>query len=91
MTTSIGSGGSDEARFTLRISKVTSMIIFTRKATVTFTGTYRDLETSYRNVLVYNLLLGWWGIPFGVIWTPIVLAQNRAAFKKLRELAAGKA
>ena len=90
MGMSTGGPAQEDVRFTLRISKVTSAIIITHKATVTLTGTYADLEVGYSKVLVHNLLLGWWGIPFGLIWTPMALVRNKNALAKLREMAAGR-
>jgi hypothetical protein len=74
-------------RYHLRISKVTSVLRFTTRRFTTYTGTYEQLEAAYKKVRVYNLLCGWWGVPFGVIWTPMALARNAAALKKLKALA----
>jgi hypothetical protein len=40
-------------------------------------------------VLVHNLCLGWWGFPFGLIWTPVALVQNARARSKLSGLITG--
>ncbi|MCL4422563.1 MAG: hypothetical protein M1115_05255 [Actinobacteria bacterium] len=68
--------------------KVTSVVIYTNRSRVVFTGTMPVLEAAYRKVLWHNLLAGWWGIPFGLIWTPLSLLKNRAALRKLRQQAA---
>jgi hypothetical protein len=36
----------------------------------------------------HTLLLGWWGIPFGLIWTPMALARNAKVMRQVRDLAA---
>jgi hypothetical protein len=66
---------------------VTSVVVLTTRCSTTYTGTYAQLRKSYRNVVIYNVLLGWWGIPFGLIWTPMTLARNAGALRKLKQLA----
>ena len=78
---------SASGRYRLRLSKVTSFLIMTQRRTVTLTGTFEELEAAYNKARTHNLLAGWWGIPFGLIWTPIVLSRNAHAFKQLRQLA----
>lgn len=77
----------DTGVYRLTISKVTSMLVLTTRRSTTYTGTYDQLRKAYRNVLTYNLLLGWWGFPFGLIWTPMSLARNAGAMRKLKRLA----
>jgi hypothetical protein len=64
------------------------MLILTRRSARVYEGTLAELERTYRGLLVHNLLLGWWGLPFGLIWTPIWLTRNRAARRALRASAA---
>ena len=73
--------------FHLTITQVTSFLIVTQRKTRQFTGTYAQLQERYRKVLVHNLLFGWWGIPFGLIGTPLALSRNAKALKQLRQLA----
>jgi hypothetical protein len=75
------------ARFQLRITRVTSVVVMTHRKSSSFQGTYEQLEAAYKKVRLHNLLLGWWGIPFGLVWTPLTLFRNAQAFKKLRYLA----
>jgi hypothetical protein len=70
------------------LTKVNSFIIITRRRTATYKGTLDQLEGIARGVRAHNLLLGWWGIPAGLIWTPMALARNAKAMRELRELAA---
>jgi hypothetical protein len=49
------------------------------------TGTVAALEAAHRRILQHNLTLGWWGVPFGVVWTPASL-RNRRALAALRAL-----
>ena len=72
------------------LTKVTSVIIMTQWRRATYTGTLEQLETTARGVRTHNLLAGWWGIPFGLIRTPMALASNAKAMRQVRELAAGK-
>ncbi|MGA2470987.1 MAG: hypothetical protein ABSG64_09885 [Solirubrobacteraceae bacterium] len=66
---------------------MTGMVVLAQRRTRTYTGSLADLERTYARVLTHNLLLGWWGIPFAIIWTPIALVGNRKALTALRELA----
>ena len=75
--------------FELTITQVTSYLIFTSRKTLTTVGTLEELGPFYRKVLTHNLLAGWWGFPFGIVWTIMHLAGNRKAMAHLRELAAG--
>lgn len=74
--------------YSLRITAVTSFLIMTQRRTKAMTGDIPQLEAFYRKVLTHNLILGWWGLPFGLIWTPMVMSRNKAALKKLHRLQA---
>ncbi|MDA8185122.1 MAG: hypothetical protein M0035_11985 [Actinomycetota bacterium] len=74
--------------FKLVLLQVTSIVIYTRRSQLTFTGTLPALEAAYRTVLRHNLLAGWWGFPFGIVWTPLALLRNRTTMRKLRQLGA---
>ena len=52
------------------------MLIFTQQRRTSYTGTLQQLEASAKSAMIHNLLLGWWGIPFGLIWTPMALARQ---------------
>jgi hypothetical protein len=82
--------GADTGIRAYRVSftRVTSVVVMTHKRRTVYTGTIDQLERTARSVLAYNLLLGWWGIPFGLIWTPMALASNAKALKQVRALAA---
>jgi hypothetical protein len=73
-------------RYTLRISEITSVIIMSFRKVRTMTGSPEEIEAFYRRVNTHNLLLGWWGFPFGIIWTPMVLSKNHKALEKFRGL-----
>jgi hypothetical protein len=77
-------------RYRVRLTKVTSFVIMTQQRHTIYTGTVQQLEESARSVRMHNLTLGWWGIPAGLIWTPIALARNAKVMKKLRALASGQ-
>jgi hypothetical protein len=77
-------------RFRVSLTKVTSMVILTQQRRTVYTGTLDQLEKAAKTAMVHNLTLGWWGIPFGLIFTPIALARNAGTMKKIRALAAGR-
>ena len=74
--------------YRVRLTKVSSYLIVTQQRHTTYTGTLEQLEESARSVSRHNLLLGWWGIPFGLIWTPMALMRNGKAMGQVRALAA---
>jgi hypothetical protein len=74
--------------YRVRLTKVSSFIIMTQQRHTTYTGTVEQLEAAARSVRTQNLLLGWWGIPFGLIWTPMALSRNAKAMRQVHELAA---
>lgn len=83
---SVQPGATYRATFT----KVTSVIIFTQQRRTVHTGTVEQLQAVARSTLIYNLLLGWWGFPFGLIWTPMALARNAKSMRQVRALASGQ-
>src|ERR1700683_881554 len=72
--------------FRVSLTKVTSMVILTQQRRAVHTGTLEQLEKAARAAMIHNLTLGWWGIPFGLVWTPIALARNAGNMKKIREI-----
>jgi len=68
------------------LTKVTSFIIISQRRTATYKGTLDQMEGIASGVRTHNLLLGWWGIPAGLIWTPMALARNAKAMRQLRDL-----
>ncbi len=76
------------AAYRVRLTKVSSFLVVTQRRTATYSGTMDQLEGFARSARTHTLLLGWWGIPFGLIWTPIALARNARAMRQLRDLAA---
>jgi hypothetical protein len=89
VSTDAGSEQSGGTRtFRLTITQVSSYLIITQKKTKSFVGSIDELEANYRKVLTHNLTMGWWGIPFGLIWTPLTISRNAKALKQLRALAA---
>jgi hypothetical protein len=85
--------GAQQARqrgtvYQVPLTKVNGFVVITQRRTVTYKGTLDQLEGVARGVRAHNLLLGWLGIPAGLIWTPMALAGNTKAMRQLRELAA---
>lgn len=73
--------------FTLTLVQVTSMLVVSqRRRPAVSARTFEELQGFYRKVLTHNLLLGWWGFPFGLVWTPSALIANRRALARLRGL-----
>jgi hypothetical protein len=77
-------------RYRVRLTKVSSFVIMTQRRSTVYTGTLQQLENSARSVRTHNLILGWWGVPFGLVWTPMALTRNNKAMQKLRALASGQ-
>ena len=77
---------SADAVYRVRLTKVSSFLVVTQRRAATYSGTLDQLEGIARGARTHNLLLGWWGIPFGVIWTPMALAQNAKAMHRIRDL-----
>jgi hypothetical protein len=77
---------SADAVYQVRLTKVSSFLVVTQRRAATYRGTLGQLEGIARGARTHNLLLGWWGVPFGVIWTPIALARNAKAMQRLRDL-----
>jgi hypothetical protein len=74
--------------YRVRLTKVSSFILLTQQRHATYTGTLEQLESAARSVRTHNLLLGWWGLPFGLIWTARALSRNAKAIEQARSLAA---
>ena len=77
-----------EPQYRLTVTQVTSYLFVTTRKTLSFVGTPDELKRQYRKVRFHNLMLGWWGIPAGFIWTPRSLARNAKALQQLDRLAA---
>jgi hypothetical protein len=79
-----------EARYRIAFTKVTSMLLLTQQRTRPVSGTLAELEKAYTDAQSHTLLYGWWGIPFGLIFTPWALWKNAKRMKSVRELAAAR-
>ena len=77
---------SADAIYRVRLTKVSSFLVVTQRRAATYSGTLDQLEGIARGARTHNLLLGWWGVPFGVVWTPMALARNAKAMQRLRNL-----
>jgi hypothetical protein len=67
---------------------VSSFVVVTQQRHTVYTGTLEQLESAARSVRTHNLLLGWWGFPFGLVWTLRALSRNAKAIGQARSLAA---
>jgi len=72
--------------YRLLLTEVTSVLVVTRRRSRIFGGSPEELDEAYRRVRRHNLLLGWWGFPFGVVWTALNLWRNRRRHAALRRL-----
>jgi hypothetical protein len=79
-----------EGRYRIAFTKVTSMILLTQQRTRPVNGTLPEIEKAYTDAQSHTLLYGWWGIPFGLIFTPLALWKNAKRMKSVRELAAAR-
>jgi hypothetical protein len=64
------------------------MLYFTRRNVRASAGSLEELQAFARKIRNHNLLCGWWGLPFGLVYTPMALRANGRALKQLRDLAA---
>ncbi|WP_295802081.1 hypothetical protein [Mucilaginibacter sp.] len=58
------------------VSNVMSFIVFTHQSKEVKIACPRCLNKQNNNAMVKTALLGWWGIPFGLIRTPAALMFN---------------
>jgi hypothetical protein len=75
----------------LTLLRVTSVILFSQRSRVTKSGSPDELSAFYKSVFWHNVTLGWWGLPFGLIYTIGSLSQNSKARQKIRALQASGA
>ncbi len=57
-------------------SQVMSFIIFTHWSKKIKIGCPDCLDKANNNALVTSIFLGWWGLPWGIIRTPIAIGRN---------------
>jgi hypothetical protein len=74
--------------YRIPLSTVTSYVIVSQRKRAMHVGTVAELEAAYRKAQRHTLLFGWWGFPFGLGWTPLVLHRNKKAFNSLLDLVA---
>jgi hypothetical protein len=75
-----------QGSYRLLLTEVTGMLVVTQRRSRVFGGSPEELDAAYRRVRRHNLLLGWWGFPFGVPWTTVNLWRNRRRHAALRRL-----
>lgn len=72
--------------YRVALTKVTSFVIMSQMRRSIYSGTLEQCEAAARTVMWHNVLLGWWGIPAGLWWTPVTLVRNAKAMRNLRSL-----
>lgn len=71
--------------------KVTSVVFLSQRSGVSVRGGLQEHAAAYKSCQVHTSLAGWWSI-FGLLWTPMVLMQNKKTFRSVETLlASGKA
>src|SRR4051794_31929457 len=75
--------------FRITLTRVTSFVVMTQQRRVVHTGTVEELEAAYKSAQLHCATVGWWGIPFGLVWTTMALFRNAKNMKAIRALAAG--
>jgi hypothetical protein len=66
--------------------RVTSVVIYTNRMPVRVIGDLKRHQEEYRKAQLWTALLGWWGFPFGIIWTMSSLVKNSNQLKSVKEL-----
>ena len=61
--------------------KITSVIFFSQRSGARQSGGLGAHYAAYRKAQRHTLLLGWWGIPFGLLWTPLTLWDNKKTLR----------
>lgn len=79
-------GQPGSAMYRVTLTKVSSFVLYSQQRRTVYTGTLEQLEVRARSVRTHNLLLGWWGFPAGLIWTPMALSRNAKAMRQVRAL-----
>ncbi|MEO6979051.1 MAG: hypothetical protein ABI113_11755, partial [Mucilaginibacter sp.] len=69
-------GGTDEKLNATMVSNVVSFIVFTHQQKEIKIACPRCLNKQNNNAMIKTALLGWWGIPWGIIRTPKALLFN---------------
>ena len=69
-------GGTDQKLNATITSNVVSFILFTHQQKEVKIGCPRCLNKQNNNAMIKTALLGWWGIPWGLIRTPKALLFN---------------
>lgn len=77
-----------EPRYELRLTTVTSYLVVTQRRVATVQGTVAQLEHACARAQAHTASRGWWGIPLGLLWTPLSLWQNARALRTVRARAA---
>ncbi len=69
-----------------RIHKVRSFVIMTSSSSNLYIACDTCISKEKNKQLIWNILLGWWGIPWGFIKTPMAIVQHISENKKRTEL-----
>jgi Protein of unknown function (DUF2510)/zinc-ribbon domain len=82
MTSSVAgvSGGWPSPRVTMAVTtyrRVTSLVFYTLRSPRKVTGDEAFHRAAYRQAQIWTALLGWWGFPFGIVWSIMSLVQNK--------------
>ena len=78
---------SSNNRFDLKLVKVTSAGFLSFRRERVIRGYPAHLRQAYWKAQTHNLLLGWWGVPFGLLWNIFALIGNQRAYHRMKDLA----
>ena len=65
-------------------TKVTSIVILTFRHEVTVVGNLDVHNLAYKAAQAHCAAFGWWGIPFGLLFTPAALMKNVESFNQVK-------
>ncbi len=68
-------------------STVTSFVVLSTRKNTRASGTYEQLQTLYKKSQTHTALFGFWGFPFGIIWSIIALSKNAKTMNQVRAYA----
>lgn len=76
-------GQACRARFSVEFAQVISFLVITFNRADTVEGCRACCLRFGLTRTLITLLVGWWGIPFGILFTPIALVKNIPALLRL--------
>jgi hypothetical protein len=66
--------------------RVTSFVIVSQRSGTKVTGNLETHRKACKAAQTHTALAGWWGLPFGIIWTIAALTSNSKMLKSVEAL-----